>query len=63
MITKQCGNCEFWDRENTFNPVFERLVAVAQCKSHSESYAYYALKDVTTKDEGQDCPVYKEAKQ
>ena len=51
---KQCGNCEFWDRENAAESLQYEGKSYAQCSNlkSNKSYAY--------EFNGQDCPVYKE---
>jgi hypothetical protein len=59
-MIKQCGSCEFWDRENASYPVFGRLHTIAPCKNYWNSQAYHEGKDIIAENDGQNCPTYKE---
>ena len=54
---KQCGNCEFWNDLSQVNQISDCLYD-AYPKCFEEDY-----KMPMASEEGNDCPVYKEAKQ
>ena len=57
-MIKQCGNCEFWDRNW---PVKQAIgVLSAECLAPIPHSLVYRRKAVMRECEGQDCPVYKE---
>ena len=60
MATKQCGTCEFWDRENALDSVQYENRQFARCKQppHSAIGKYE-----TYNTEGTICAVYKQIKE
>lgn len=55
-MIKQCGNCEFWDREHRMGSGFSNK-NLAECKFPTPACV---SKTKTYDDSGKDCPVYKE---
>ena len=56
-MKKQCGNCEFWDREKAVDSNQYKNRQIAPCKRPAHAaIGKYEPYNV----EGQDCPVYKE---
>lgn len=58
-MKKQCGNCEFWDRENKYRTLLMQREWRAACLKTIDSSGNNR-KQFMYKTEGQDCPVYKE---
>jgi len=54
MTTKQCGNCEFWDKENAINSSFVNK-KLAECRF---PVPICVSKTMTYEDIGKDCPIY-----
>lgn len=57
-MTKQCGTCHFWDRENAMNSPHFINRKLAQCKF---PVPISVPKTCTYNDQGQNCPVYKQS--
>jgi len=63
MTTKSCGTCEFWDRANMDT---EHGITFAWClwaAEYQDRVASAVSSTVMDKDDGQDCPVFKQIKE
>lgn len=57
MTTKQCGTCEFWDRENAVENT--NLLQASTCSALVPMSVEKRAKWWMLEDEGKDCAVYK----
>ena len=56
-MIKQCGNCEFWDRENAMSSPKFKDRKIAEFKFPAP---ISVTKTMVYEDQGSDCPVYLE---
>ena len=58
-MSQQCGNCQWWDRENAIPHNQGGLIKLAaKCLAPIPDSILWEIKDIMTFDEGQNCQVY-----